>query len=76
MIIQWGLGTNRESTVTTNFPIAFPSKCVGVLLSIQDLGTSGANTEVNQYVEELSTTSFTIDAQYSGGNFYWEARGY
>jgi hypothetical protein len=75
LIIQWGL-TGTGGTVTTVFPIAFPTACFSVVATAN--GTTGGADEV-----ELSTVTavqFIANHANSGvnssGNSRWIAIGY
>ena len=71
-IIQWGKRETPNSTGKTIFPIAFPNKCLHVM--IIQFGSGGGQATNEQYVEDKDNTGF-IRAM-NTWSFYWVAFGY
>jgi len=72
LIIQWGIDTNPLVSVTVTFPIAFPTACASVSLTL-----SGANNNVNTpIVNSKGLTSFAYYNQPYSLNVGWVAIGW
>ena len=71
-VIQWGFQTVGASTATTyNFPLTFPTRCVGILASFGIPAQSTVNSAV------LNTSQFQLQNTYTGSQVAtWFALGY
>ena len=71
-IIQWGKREAPNSSGKTIFPIAFPNKCLHVM--INQFGSAAAQATNEQYVQNKDNTGFT--RLMNTWSFYWVAFGY
>lgn len=59
LIIQWGEATTSPASFTVNFPMAFPTKCIGIVLS--DRNSSSALGSVNR-----TQSGFQLQSSFGG----------
>ena len=71
-IMQWGKREAPNSAGKTIFPIAFPHKCLHVM--INQFGSAAAQATNEQYVDNKDNTGFT--RLMNTWSFYWVAFGY
>lgn len=71
-IMQWGKREAPNSSGKTIFPIAFPHKCLHVM--INQFGSAAAQATNEQYVDNKDNTGFT--RLMNTWSFYWVAFGY
>lgn len=71
-IIQWGKREAPNNSGKTIFPIAFPNKCLQVM--INQYGSAAAQPSNEQYVDNKDNTGFTRGM--NTWSFYWVAFGY
>ncbi|WP_065823078.1 gp53-like domain-containing protein [Photorhabdus australis] len=80
MIYQWGVTRvlNPEEVIIVQLPIRFSNVCLGVMLTVNRLG-SGSGV-ANGYVADLNTSSFKLTNDYAVSGisvgYYWFAVGY
>lgn len=72
LIIQWGEREAPNNSGKTIFPIAFPQKCLHVM--INQYGSAAAQPINEQYVESKDNAGFTRGM--NTWSFYWVAFGY
>ena len=63
---------NLSNPIT--FPIAFPTKAMNVVATLQTNGDGGNMSKNRLYIQTLTTTGFTIQNQQ--GNYRYYAVGY
>lgn len=71
-IMQWGKREAPNSAGKTIFPIAFPNKCLHVMIC--QFGSAAAQATNEQYVQNKDNTGFT--RLMNTWSFYWVAFGY
>lgn len=71
-IMQWGKREAPNSAGKTIFPIAFPNKCLHVMIC--QFGSAAAQATNEQYVQNKDNTGFT--RLINTWSFYWVAFGY
>lgn len=71
-IVQWGKKEAPNSSGKTIFPIAFPNKCLHVM--INQFGSAAAQATNEQYVQNKDNAGFT--RLMNTWSFYWVAFGY
>ena len=71
-IMQWGKREAPNSAGKTIFPIAFPHKCLHVM--INQFGSAAAQATNEQYVQDKDNAGFT--RLMNTWSFYWVAFGY
>ena len=71
-IMQWGKREAPNSSGKTIFPIAFPNKCLHVM--INQFGSAAAQATNEQYVQNKDNAGFT--RLMNTWSFYWVAFGY
>jgi hypothetical protein len=74
LIIQWGTGTASSAGTINNFPIAFPTSCFGVTMSIQSNTVSSIHS-VWCSTDPPSTTSFTAKSDSGTLKIFYYAIG-
>lgn len=73
MITQWGVATRAAAGTRINFPIAFPTECVSVQLT---LIWQGGFHDRNMYVQPVDNTGFNYVSQTDEVSAYFLAKGY
>lgn len=71
-IIQWGKREAPNNSGKTIFPIAFPNKCLHIM--INQYGSAAAQPSNEQYVQDRDNAGFTRSM--NTWSFYWVAFGY
>ena len=71
-IIQWGKRETPNNQGKTIFPIAFPNKCLHIM--INQYGSASAQPSNEQYVQDRDNAGFTRGM--NTWSFYWVAFGY
>ena len=71
-ILQWGKREAPNNQGKTIFPIAFPNKCLHIM--INQYGSSAAQPSNEQYVQDRDNAGFTRGM--NTWSFYWVAFGY
>ena len=71
-IMQWGKREVPNNTGKTLFPIAFPNKCLHVM--VNQFGSAAAQPSNEQYVQDRDNAGFTRGM--NTWSFYWVAFGY
>ncbi|MBM6608680.1 phage tail protein [Enterobacteriaceae bacterium RIT814] len=75
LITQWGyIAPNWSGYASVTFPIAFPSACINVQVSIT--GDGGESTVNFSSVKKGSVSRTGAQIGYDKGGAYWEAKGY
>ena len=70
--MQWGKREAPNNQGKTIFPIAFPNKCLQVM--INQYGSAAAQPSNEQYVQDKDNAGFTRGM--NTWSFYWVAFGY
>lgn len=71
-ILQWGKREAPNNQGKTIFPIAFPNKCLHIM--INQYGSAAAQPSNEQYVQDRDNAGFTRGM--NTWSFYWVAFGY
>lgn len=71
-IVQWGKREAPNNQGKTIFPIAFPNKCLHIM--INQYGSAAAQPSNEQYVQDKDNAGFTRGM--NTWSFYWVAFGY
>ena len=76
LIIQWGYSAASSSTMTVNFPIAFPTACLNVTFGNRKDGDTGGVDMSGALRSAPGTSSMSVSVYTSNTGFYWMAIGY
>ncbi|ECI5749309.1 hypothetical protein D5P88_25565 [Salmonella enterica subsp. enterica] len=74
-MLQWGTARRTGYSTLTDFPVAFPSVCLGVFLTQDDIPASLTNSMNNIHAANATRTGFLYMSDLQEVSASWFALG-